>query len=115
VKYPTAVQLENAMIINSECKGVTPVGAAKAVTYEHPVKVSTTTGHIEAPYLYQPYAKKLEFCVTAKFGTTYYKYESPSPYIENKIAGGTANIPIYLKEGTGSGYFKSTTTAFKCP
>lgn len=116
LKHPPAAPTKGAMIINPECKGITPVGAAKAVTYEHPVTISTTTGHIEAPYLYQPYAKKLEFCFVALIAGKYYKYKSPSPFIENKKAEGTAEIPVYIKEPkTTAGYSGASAAKLECP
>ena len=114
VKHPTATS-NGAMIINPECSGVTPVGAAKAVTFEHKVKVSTTTGNIEAPYLYQPYAKKLEFCFVALISGKYYKYKSPSPFIENKKKEGTANIPVYIKEPSTTAGYSNSAAELKCP
>jgi type II secretory pathway pseudopilin PulG len=112
LKHPTVT----AMIINTECKGATPpVRAAKAAAYEHTVNVSTTTGNIEAPYLYQPYAKKLQFCAVAKIGATYYKYETPvGTPIENKEAKGTTVLSVYIKEPeTTAGYTHKATE--KCP
>jgi|GEM_PF-2075336 len=117
VNHPAAISGEKgAMIINPECSGVTPVGASKAVTFEHPVKVSTSTGKIEAPYLYQPYAKKLEFCFVALISGKYYRYRSPSPFIENKEAKGTANIPVYIKEAktASNGYSGASTEKLEC-
>jgi type II secretory pathway pseudopilin PulG len=112
VKHPTATA---AMIINPECSGVTPVGASKAVTFEHKVNVSTTTGNIEAPYLYQPYAKKLEFCFVALISKKYYKYKSPTPFIENKKKEGTANISVYIKEPATTAGYSNSASELKCP
>jgi Tfp pilus assembly protein PilX len=105
---------EYAMIINTECSGITPVNSAKAVTFEHPVKLEAA-GHLEAPYRPQPYAKSLKLCVVAKLGGSYYKYTSPA--FANKTAAGTTITSVYMKNPEKAGEYEKTATAgkFKCP
>lgn len=98
----------SAMIINTECSSASAQNYAK-VPYEHNVTF-TSNGELATASRYQPYAKKLEFCVVAKIGTEYYKYKSPAPF-ENKVKAGTTVGTFYLKE-TGSGYTKGVKT---CP
>jgi type II secretory pathway pseudopilin PulG len=105
---------EYAMVINSECAGVTPVNAAKPVVFEHNVKLEAL-GHLEEPYRYQPYAKSLKFCVVANLGGTFYKYLSPA--FENKVKAGTTIPSAYMKTASKPPEYENTKTAgkLKCP
>jgi hypothetical protein len=99
-----AITSNEAKIINTECKGQSAQPTLKEVSFEH--KVSVAAGVIVQKY--QPYAKKLEFCVVAKLpavGGSYYKYLSPAPF-ENAKKAGTATIEVWMKE-VASGYTKS--------
>ncbi len=113
-KNPT--KIESAEIINSECEKValekiTPVNSTKVAAFEHPIKISTSTGEIETPYTYQPYAKKLELCVVADISGTYYYYKEK---LENTKKEGVALGSIYLEE-TGTGHGNSGSTLKTCP
>jgi type II secretory pathway pseudopilin PulG len=69
----------SAAIINTECNGA-KTNNGKTVEYKHEVKIAS--GGLESKYEYQPYAKKLEFCVVGKVivsGTTNY-YESKTKF-----------------------------------
>jgi Tfp pilus assembly protein PilV len=101
-----------AEIINPECSSSSAQNYTK-VPYEHNVEINSN-GELSTTSKYQPYAKKLEFCVVAKIGSKEYrKYRSATP-IENKTKTGGTIGEIYLKE-TSTGYSKSTTTALTCP
>jgi Tfp pilus assembly protein PilV len=80
----------SAKVINKECSG-------SSAPYEHEAKV--TAGALEQKYL--PYAKKLELCVVAKVGSSYYK--NTLPFTNAKKAGTTETL--YLQS---TGYTKSS-------
>jgi Tfp pilus assembly protein PilV len=100
---PLTTNLQTAMFINTEC--------SSAATYQHKV---TLNGSGEVEQKYQPYAKKLEFCVVALIGGKYYKYKSPTPF-ENKVKAGMTIGPFYIKEPTGSGYTNGSSSQLTCP
>jgi type II secretory pathway pseudopilin PulG len=99
-----SANLQTAMIINTECSAAAPA------TYEH--KVTLSGGGLEPKY--QPYAKKLEFCVVALISSKYYRYKSPAPF-ENKVKAGTTIGPFYMKEPSGSGYSGASASKLTCP
>lgn len=85
---------------------------AGTVPNQHKVSISTgaTTlkGHLVPKY--QPYAKELLLCVTAKLGTKYYRNTFK---LANEKKAGTAETSLYLK---GSGKQESETAGkLKCP
>lgn len=97
--------LQTAMFINTEC------AAAAPASYQHKVTLGSE-GKVEQKY--QPYAKKLEFCVVALIGGKYYKYKSPAPF-ENKAKAGTTIGPFYITEAASSGYSGATVGKLTCP
>jgi Tfp pilus assembly protein PilV len=96
--------LQTAMLINTECSSAAPS------SYQHKVTLNSE-GKVEQKY--QPYAKKLEFCVVALISSKYYKYKSPTSF-ENKAKAGTTIGPFYIKEPSGSGYSNSS-SKLTCP
>jgi Tfp pilus assembly protein PilV len=90
-----------AKIINTECAKLAAQPNIKEVPFEH--KVSVAAGALVQKY--QPYAKKLEFCVVVKIGVNYYKYKSPAPF-ENSKKAGAVLIEVWMKE-VAAGYTKS--------
>jgi type II secretory pathway pseudopilin PulG len=104
---PLTTNLQTAMIINTECSTASPA------SYEHKVTLNSS-GEIEQKYQYQPFAKKLEFCVVALISGKYYKYKSPMPF-ENKT--GKSIGPIYIKEPVSAslGYSGASNPKLTCP
>ncbi len=100
---PLTANLQTAMFINTEC--------SSAPSYQHKVKLNAS-GEVEQEY--QPYAKKLEFCIVALIGGKYYKYKSPTPF-ENKVKAGMKIGPFYMKESAGSGYATPSSSPLTCP
>ena len=99
---------ESVTITNEECKGTTAVNGP--VTYQHKVAL-TSEGRLENKYKYQPYAKELVLCVTAKLSSG--KYYRNTLKIANNKKAGTAETFLYLK---GAGFKESSKAAeLKCP
>jgi hypothetical protein len=82
----------SAKIFNPECKG--KANQRGTMPTEYPVTISN--GELVQKYL--PYAKKLELCVAAKVGGTYYKNKLA---IANTKKTGTSSLSLFLK-GAGS-------------
>jgi hypothetical protein len=97
---PVAVST-SGKIINVECAATASQNFA-SVPYEHEVHLEAG-GHVAQRY--QPYAKKLEFCIVALISGNYYKYKTPVAFA-NTSKTGTGEMFVYLKEVT-SGYTKS--------
>jgi type II secretory pathway pseudopilin PulG len=95
---------ESIDMVNIECSTAIAQNHTKA-EYKHPVTLSSK-GEL-ANGEYQPYAKKLEFCVSTKLGTKEY-YKSVTSFANEKKAGVTIG-PIYLKSAT------KTTALTACP
>ena len=64
-KLSPIASAESAYITNEACKATTAQNGA--VTYKHKVAINGD-GRLETKYKYQPYAKELILCVTAKLG-----------------------------------------------
>jgi type II secretory pathway pseudopilin PulG len=85
---------------------------AGTVPNQHKVSISSGAGTLKGHLVqkYQPYAKELLLCVTAKLGAKYYRNTFK---IANEKKAGTAETPLYLK---GSGKSESSTAGtLKCP
>jgi prepilin-type N-terminal cleavage/methylation domain-containing protein len=88
---------------------------AGAVPNQHKVSISTGAGTLKGHLVpkYQPYAKELLLCVTAKLGAKYYRNTFK---IANEKKAGTAETSLYLKS-TAPTKVEETTIAgkLKCP
>ena len=109
----TTVQAPTAKIINSECSSGTAQNVAGIVAFEHTVPL--ITGKLDPKYKYQPYAKKLEFCVVAKISGSWYKAKLP---FENKVVAGTTLATFYMKslpaESVTTTYSGKSAVELKC-
>lgn len=107
----TTAQAPTAKIINSECSSATAQNVT--VAFEHTVPL--ITGKLDPKYKYQPYAKKLEFCVVAKIGASWYKAKLP---FENKVVAGTTLATFYMKslpaESVTTTYSGKSAVELKC-
>jgi Tfp pilus assembly protein PilV len=110
---------EYAYITNRECSAGKAQNYSGTVPYQHKVAISTGTealrGHLEPKY--QPYAKELILCVTAKLSTKYYR--NTFTIANTTKAGNSTEHKFYLKEAKGTedtGVEESSTKgALKCP
>jgi type II secretory pathway pseudopilin PulG len=89
---------------------------AGTVPNQHKVSISTGAGALKGHLVpkYQPYAKELLLCVTAKLGLKYYRNTFK---IANEKKAGTAATSLYLKSTVAPSKVEETTTAgtLKCP
>ena len=111
---------EYAYITNKGCSAGTAQNYTGTVTYQHKVAISTGSGtlkgHLEPKY--QPYAKELILCVTAKLSTGKY-YRNTFTIANTTKAGNSTEHKFYLKEAkttedTGKEE-SSTKGTLKCP
>jgi Tfp pilus assembly protein PilV len=111
---------EYAYITNKGCSAGTAQNYTGTVPYQHKVAISTGSGtlkgHLEPKY--QPYAKELILCVTAKLSTGKY-YRNTFTIANTTKAGNSTEHKFYLKEAkttedTGKEE-SSTQGALKCP
>ena len=111
---------EYAYITNKGCSAGTAQNYTGTVPYQHKVAISTGSstlkGHLEPKY--QPYAKELTLCVTAKLSTGKY-YRNTFTIANTTKAGNSTEHKFYLKEAkttedTGKEE-SSTQGALKCP
>jgi Tfp pilus assembly protein PilV len=95
---------ESIDMINAECSSATAQNEAP-VPYKHQVTLNSK-GEL-AKGKWEPYSKKLEFCVSTKTGTkAYYKYDKA---FENTAKAGHTIGAVYLKSET------KTETLTACP
>ncbi len=112
---------EYAYITNKACSAGKAQNYAGTVPYQHKVTISTGStealrGHLEPKY--QPYAKELILCVTAKLSSGKY-YRNTFTIANTTKAGNSTEHKFYLKEAKGTedtGKEESGTKgALKCP
>jgi Tfp pilus assembly protein PilV len=111
---------EYAYITNKGCSAGTAQNYTGTVPYQHKVAISTGSGtlkgHLEPKY--QPYAKELILCVTAKLSTGKY-YRNTFTIANTTKAGNSTEHKFYLKEAKtteDTGVEESSTKgALKCP
>ena len=111
---------EYAYITNVGCSAGKAQNYTGTVPYQHKVAISTGTealrGHLEPKY--QPYAKELILCVTAKLSSGKY-YRNTFTIANTTKAGNSTEHKFYLKEAKiteDTGMEESSTKgALKCP
>jgi type II secretory pathway pseudopilin PulG len=96
----------SAKIINPECSK-TSAQNFKEVPFERNVVISA--GKLEPKYQYQPYATKLELCVSALLLGEWYKNTFP---ISNTVKAGGGPFTLYLKEKSAN--YKKGKAELKC-
>jgi Tfp pilus assembly protein PilX len=94
---------ESAYITNTKCEKQKAQNYPSGVTYKREVNISN--GALTQETAHQPYAKELEFCVTARVEGSYYRARVS---FENKARGGVTVPAIYLKEHEKSSFKKYT-------